>query len=459
MSPTRRAQRAPEQSHRRGSLAFRIGVVTVLVALVSVLIAALVSLGLVHGAAQTEQRRQLAHEAELVAGLAPRRVAPRVRVGLAATGTRLVQIGPNGVARGGITLPTSDVNALLAGRQISRVETIAGQRVLVEGRTLSSGGAIALVQVVRFAPDVVGDFFRRELLASLIGLVVAGVAGVLVARWLARPLQHAAAGARRLAAGERSVRIEPAGPAEVAGVADAVNTLAGELAVSEARQRDFLLSVSHELRTPLTAITGFAEALADGVTTQEDVPRVGGVMLGEARRLERLIGDLLDLARLEAADFPIQPVRVDLRGVVRESAGVWAARCNAVGVRFSVEEPPTPLPAMTDPTRVRQIIDGLAENALRVTPAGAPIVLAARAEPGSVVIEIRDGGPGLSQQDFAEAFGRGVLYQRYRGVRRVGTGLGLAIVAGLASRLGGRASAGPAREGGACFAIRLPADR
>jgi two-component system sensor histidine kinase BaeS len=441
----------------RHSLAFRIGVVTVLVALVSVLIAALVSLGLIHGAAQTEQRRQLAHEAELVAGLAPRRVAPRVRVGLAGSGTKLVQVGPNGAARGGITLPTSDVNRLVAGHNVSRAETIAGQQVLVEGRPLSGGGAIALVQAVRFAPDVVRDFFRRELLASLIGLVVAGVAGVLVARRLARPLQHAAVGARRLAAGERSVRIEPAGPAEVAGVAEAVNTLAGELVASETRQREFLLSVSHELRTPLTAITGFAEALADGVTTQEDAPRVGGVMLGEARRLDRLIGDLLDLARLEAADFPIRPVRVDLRGVVRESAGVWAARCNAVGVRFSVEEPPVPLVVLTDSTRVRQIIDGLTENALRVTPAGAPIVLAARTEPGCVVIEIRDGGPGLSQQDFAEAFGRGVLYQRYRGVRQVGTGLGLAIVAGLATRLGGRASAGPAREGGACFAIRLPA--
>jgi two-component system sensor histidine kinase BaeS len=333
---------------------------------------------------------------------------------------------------------------------------VAGQRVLVEGRALTGGGAIALVQTARLAPTDLAGFFRRELLAGLIGLVVAGVAGVLVARRLARPLQHAAAGARQLAAGERSVRIRPEGPTEVADVAEAVNTLAGELERSEARQREFLLSVSHELRTPLTAITGFAEALADGVTAREETPRVGTVLLGEARRLDRLIGDLLDLARLAAADFPIQLATVDLRGVLRESASVWSARCASVGVRFGVQEPPGPLVVTTDPTRVRQIIDGLAENALRVTPAGAPIVLAARAEPGSAVLEIRDGGPGLSAQDFADAFDRGVLYQRYRGVRQVGTGLGLAIVAGLAERLGGSASAGPAPEGGAAFAIRLP---
>ena len=86
---------------------------------------------------------------------------------------------------------------------------------------------------------------------------------------------------------------------------------------------------------------------------------------------------------------------------------------------------------------MRQIIDGLAENALRVTPAGAPIVLAVRAEPDAAVVEVRDGGPGLSDDDLAVAFERGVLYERYRGVRQVGTGLGLALVAGLARRLGG----------------------
>ena len=121
-----------------------------------------------------------------------------------------------------------------------------------------------------------------------------------------------------------------------------------------------------------------------------------------------------------------------------------------------LELPAEPLEIRTDPVRVRQIVDGLAENALRVTPAGAPIVLAAREETGAVVVEVRDGGPGLTDDDLAVAFDRGVLYERYRGVRQVGTGLGLALVAGLAERLGGRAFAGRAPEGGAAFAVRLP---
>jgi signal transduction histidine kinase len=178
-------------------------------------------------------------------------------------------------------------------------------------------------------------------------------------------------------------------------------------------------------------------------------------MLAEADRLERLVSDLLDLARLGAQDFRLDIADVDLAALVTEAGQVWRARCEAVGVAFAVHTD-GPLPVRTDPVRVRQILDGLAENALRVTPAGAPIVFEARAEPGWGVLEVRDGGPGLTQDDCAVAFERSVLYERYRGVRRVGTGVGLALVHGLATRLGGCAAAGRAAEGGACFSVRLP---
>ena len=112
----------------------------------------------------------------------------------------------------------------------------------------------------------------------------------------------------------------------------------------------------------------------------------------------------------------------------------------------------------SDPGRLRQVIDGLAENALRVTPAGRPISFALRPDVTGrfAVIEVRDGGPGLLPEDLAVAFDRSVLYERYRGVRRVGTGLGLALVGGLVARMGGRAQAGHAVEGGASFAVTLP---
>jgi len=274
---------------------------------------------------------------------------------------------------------------------------------------------------------------------------------------LARPLQHAASAAHRLSTGARDVRLVPEGPAEVADVAEALNALNAALAVSEGRQREFLLSVSHELRTPLTAVKGYAEALSDGVVAPESVAATGQVLVAESDRLERLVCDLLDLARLGADDFRIDVTHVDVSELLRAAGVVWAGRCERAGVQFSLDVPAGPgVVIESDPARLRQIVDGLAENALRVTPSGRPIVFALQVDGGGVVLQVRDGGPGLTEDDCRVAFERSVLYERYRGVRRVGTGVGLALVAGLTARVGGRAEAGRAPEGGACFTIRLP---
>ena len=107
-----------------------------------------------------------------------------------------------------------------------------------------------------------------------------------------------------------------------------------------------------------------------------------------------------------------------------------------------------------DPRRLRQVVDGLAENALRVTPAGAPLAFAVF--PGGV-LQVRDGGPGLAPEDYAVVFDRGALHERYRGHRPVGVGgVGLALVHGLVTRMGGTITAEPAPEGGACYPVSLP---
>jgi two-component system sensor histidine kinase BaeS len=211
-------------------------------------------------------------------------------------------------------------------------------------------------------------------------------------------------------------------------------------------------------------------------------------VLAEAEHLDRLVSDLLVLARLEADDFPLEVTQVDLADLVRTAAEVWGGRCAAVGVILRTEVPNVPVIALTDPGRVRQVIDGLLENALRVAPPGAPAVLAVRLggtgaadEPTlalpvagarplyapafaygavpHVVLEVRDGGPGFTDDDLAVAFERGALYERYRGVRKVGSGLGLALAARLVARLGGQIEADHAAEGGARFTVRLPSAR
>ncbi len=452
---------------RRRRLATQMSLVTTAVAVVAVVVTFLVSAGLVRTAAEREARRTLGRYALLVADgavAATGASTPGARVLARVADVRVVRVHADGRTAGSpavaAALPSTVLAAAAAGTDVDTLATVLGRRAFVEGRPVPSGdGSVVLVQPRAATGAFTTPLRDRLLLALLIGLVVAGVAGGLLARPLARPLVHAAGAAARLARGDRAVRVVPEGPVEVAAVSESINTLAQALAVSEDRQRQFLLSISHELRTPLTGLTGYAEALADGVIPPADVQDIGATMLTESQRLSRLIADLLDLARLGAADFRIEASDIDLAELVRAAGDVWTARCAREGVPLLVELPATPVPARTDAARVRQIIDNLAENALRVTPAGAPIVLALQqlaGAPPAVQIEVRDGGPGLRDDDLAIAFDRSALHERYRGLRPVGTGLGLALVAGLAAQLGGRATAGHAPEGGARFTVALP---
>ncbi|GAA4352920.1 sensor histidine kinase [Angustibacter luteus] len=447
---------------RRPTLAQRTTLVITATVALAVLVAALLSIGLVRQAARTEARRSLAQQANVVTGLVdaaiPARTGQALRA-LRATSTPVARVQPNGTVRGdalAVAAAERGKDQLLAGQPVSLRFQAGGRTVIAEGRPLSEGGGLVLA---RAQSDAIGPAVRllwRQLLALLVGLVVAVVAGVLLARWLAKPLQRMASAAHRLAAGERDVVLDPTGPQEVAEVADAVNTLSAELGFSEQRQREFLLTVSHELRTPLTAVRGYAEALADGVTEPESVPAVGRTLVAEADRLQRLVGDLLDLARLDAVDLRIDAVDVDLAALLADAEPVWRSRCGQGGQQLLVERPSAPVLVRTDPVRVRQVLDGLAENAVRVTPSGRPVVLAVRHETDHAVLEVRDGGPGLTDEDLTVAFERSELHRRYAGQRPVSTGLGLAIVATIARRLGGQAQAAHAPEGGACFRLLLP---
>ncbi|MET0235926.1 MAG: HAMP domain-containing sensor histidine kinase [Kibdelosporangium sp.] len=444
-------------SRARATLAGRITVLCLAVAGITALVAGLILFRLVNTTALDVTRRVLANQADVVAaqiveqggGLIGRR---RVVDILDGQGIAVVGIGQRGVVTGSPeAVAAAEQAGAVNGGKVSETVESGGQTYLVEARDTPRGG-FALVQRPSSDQSTVQRLIGNILLALGIGLLVATLAGVVLGRLLARPLRRTAQVAHTMRGGRRDLRVPVEGPREVADVAGSVNELADALQRSESRQRDFLLSVSHELRTPLTAVRGFAESLADGVVTGSDAAEVGRTIEKEAQRLERLVNDLLDLARLSADDFRLDIAQVDLTGVAREAADVWSARCAREGVTFRAEIPGHTVLANTDSRRLRQALDGLLENALRVTPAGRPIVLSLGPAP---VFQIRDGGPGLSEEDYRVAFDRGALYRRYAGIRPVGTGLGLAIVHGLVTRMGGKIQAGPAPEGGARFTITL----
>lgn len=444
---------------RRSTLTVRAVVVTCFVALISVLVTAAVALPLTVRSANREALDRLNDETILTTELLRGRIANRAADQQLVLPQRLRQRGIDVyvIRNGAVDQPGLPDKVI---KQITSNQPIAGRRAVVNGtvmfvagRPLPNKSGVVLTQKPDSASFVA--VLKRLWLALLAGLVAGLIAGPLLARRVARPIREAAQAAARLSTGDHAVQIRSEGPQEVDDLANALNDLAAALALSEGRERDFLLSVSHELRTPLTTIKGYAEALADGVVGPDGAQRAGQTVLDEAERLDRLIADLLVLARLEAADLPLEVLPVDLTQLVTAAGEAWAVRTSAAGLVLRVEAPHYPVPVRTDPGRIRQVLDGLLENALRVVPSGAPVVLALYAQPGYATLEVRDGGPGFTDDDLAVAFERGALSQRYKGIRRVGSGLGLALAARLIRRLGGSIEAGHAPEGGARFTVHL----
>ncbi|MFI5936539.1 sensor histidine kinase [Actinoplanes sp. NPDC051494] len=438
------------------TFAGRAVLVTAATAVVSVIVTALVALPIAVRTANTSARADLVDKAAIaVELLAAERPAARQRIvtRLRDDGIAVYLIRRGTADRPG--LPDRVVRQVAAGAVVDTRGVVDGRAVLIAGSPLAGNDA-GVVLIRDAVSGTAGRVLGGVWMALLAGLLGGVGAGALLARLVSRPLKQAALAAARLSAGDRSVRLAVRPPAEAAELATALNQLGAALQISEGRERDFLLSVSHELRTPLSTIRGYAEALADGVVPGEEAAQAGATMLAEAERLDRLIADLLVLSRLEAADLPLDVVPVDLADLVGAAGEAWAPRCGPDGPRLSVRLPRGPVLVHTDPGRIRQVIDGLCENALRVVPAGKPLVLVVRAGPDGGVVEVRDGGPGLTDDDLAVAFQRGALQQRYRHVRRTGSGLGLALAARLVARLGGTIAAGHAPEGGAMFTVTVP---
>jgi two-component system, OmpR family, sensor kinase len=224
--------------------------------------------------------------------------------------------------------------------------------------------------------------------------------------------------------------------------------MSGELVRARQAQTRFLESVSHELRTPLTSIRGYAEALEEQAIEPEEAARVIG---SEAGRLERLVADLLELARVGRADFTVAHDPIDLAEVVRHAVERHLPQARELTVELTGSAAPDSL-VVGDEDRILQAVSNLVENALRVTPAGGSVTVSARAGE----IAVRDTGPGLEAQDIPRAFERFYLHTRYRSERPVGSGLGLAIVAELVAAMGGTVEAAVPEDGGAKFTIRLP---
>jgi signal transduction histidine kinase len=352
-------------------------------------------------------------------------------------GANFIRILPDGTYQGhlpaGITIRELDVPALQAGTQVTG-----------HTRSLLAYSAVPtpIHGVTGFLPVLVitrpihnpASGLRYFVWVGIIALAVAALVAAGLARRFTRPLSAAVATTRRIASGDldATVPVSARDDPEFTQLAESINVMGANLVRAREQERQFLLSVSHELRTPLTSIRGYAEAVVDG--TAEDPAAAAAVISAESRRLERLVQDLLDLARLDADRFSLEVQTVDAAALAAQVAEGFRPRVEELGLTLGFAPgSDRALWVVADPDRLAQVLANLVENASSY--ARGSVTVGAGSLGGAPTLWVEDDGPGIPVDQLPRVFERHFTSDRSGG-RRKGSGLGLAIVSELAGAMG-----------------------
>jgi two-component system, OmpR family, sensor histidine kinase MtrB len=338
-------------------------------------------------------------------------------------------------------------------------------------RQMTSNGD-ALAVSTRSARDASRDHARSETRNTTL-LVAAGLAGALLAALILfsglinsmrAPLGRLVEGARRLAGGDLRTRVEVGGPVEIATLGRAFNEMANSLE-RDARERDriermkddFVLTVSHELRTPVTVVKGFAEMLtAQEKSLNSRQYEAAEVIAETSAQLQKMINDLLDLARSDAGKLRIEPKPTEVGALVQRVGRQMRHHFEERDQRFTVSVEKDLPEIQADPDRIAQVLTNLLTNANKYAEEDAQIQLSATRVGDEVEFAVSDNGPGLGEEEVDHVFDRFWRAQSGETQEVGGTGLGLAIAKSLVELHGGAISANSTPGNGATFRFVLP---
>lgn len=284
----------------------------------------------------------------------------------------------------------------------------------------------------------VGDFNDLLLMPLLRSAGISGVIALIFAifltRSIVRPLQVLSKSAQHVAKGEFSEEVPETGPVEIQQVASAFNRMTGEVLATQQSQREFMANVSHDLKTPLTSIQGYSQAIIDGAI--KDPSSAAKIIHDEAERLNRMVQELTDLARLQAGRLSMKMTALDIGEVV---AGIGQRLMMVAAqddIELKVRTGPMPMIA-GDGDRMVQVLTNLIGNAIKYTPAGGQVQVMTGVRNGGVEIIVKDNGMGIPAEDLPHIFDRFYQVDKSRGPKR-GTGLGLAITQEIVQAHGGK---------------------
>jgi signal transduction histidine kinase len=456
------------------SLRFRLPALFLLGIVVSGLIASVVALRLFQSYVLSRSKADLRREAIGLTEVFARQaiaandtgVLPRISRQLErATGDRLFYVGvspfpdKSGASVGIERLPQNTVN-WRSGKTVTFEFTPPGAKkiYLAVARPLkleTQGPAFGDLIVAKPKTELnrqLIPLLERLAIASLGGILVAGLLGWYLSRRITRPVLALSRATDEIARGSYDVDLPTVkGSGEISHLAESFREMASRLSDAERQERNFLMSVSHELRTPLTAIRGHVDALREGVAEDPEARAASlDVIAREGVRLERLVGDVLDLAKLEADRFTVLNEEVDMERLCDQAYAAFGEEARRRDITYDkrFEAKPT---IVSDGDRVLQIISNLLSNAFRWTPDGGRVELELDASNGRVSVAVGDSGPGVAPEE------RERIFRPFWSRDDSGTGLGLAIAHELAGALGGTIELDSEPGHGSRFQLVLPA--
>jgi len=458
------------------SLRFRLPALFLAGIALTAAVSTLIAFGLFRNYTQNQAKRELRREAAGLTQLYAEQALRSQEKGTAppffaagklerASGNKLFSVGPpffSGQASGLRRLPESavDFKAILRGKTVEFEFTPPGEHrtflavahpLYLDKNGDPFGGLIVATPQAQLRSQATRLVLRLAI-ALLVGLLVTAVLAWYLSGRITRPVRRLAQAADEVAEGHYDTAVpEVPGRDEIADLADSFRRMTERLGEAEELERNFLMTVSHELRTPLTAIRGHVEALREGVADDPAARSASlDVIAAEAGRLERLVGDVLDLAKLDTRRFTVRHEEVDMAQLLEQAYAAFGEEAKQREIDYSQEVSAQPV-IVTDGDRVLQIITNLVANAFRWTPNGGSVELHLSAENGRIHVAVEDSGPGIGPDEQER------IFRPFWTHDGKGTGLGLAIARELAVALGGTIDLDSEVGRGSRFELVLPA--
>ncbi|MBR2831725.1 MAG: HAMP domain-containing histidine kinase [Oscillospiraceae bacterium] len=373
-----------------------------------------------------------------------------------------VVVSTTGITAGTVA-DTEDVSNVLKTGAIShwtgrragtgeRVMGVSAPMVYTDGQVI---GIMRYVTSMKLAD-------RQVLLRFLLACAIAAVMMLIVIiinlffiRSFIEPVGEITKTAKRIAEGSYGIQINKEYKDEMGEMVQSINEMSQKIAQAEKIQTEFIMSISHELRTPLTAITGWGETLSYNEDIDGETRRGISIILKEARRLTKMVEELLEFTRMEDGRFTLNVEQIDVGAVLEDSIFTYKELLHQDGIELEYDPYMDDVPLISgDPARLKQVFMNLFDNAAKYGKSGGRITVSLAVEESDVVIRVRDYGPGIPEDEL-----QNVKMKFYKGsnAKERGSGIGLAVCDEIVGFHGGSLMLENAQGGGLLVTVRLPA--